>query len=243
MLHRLACRRGGHQDLCFANPATSPPWPSSAWSLPIYFPLMFYRSDPADIHLTVEDAGRPATGPASGPSSIRGTPSAGGTARKPPGGWSRKGRRLGFVLLPGSRHAARPSGPIHLDYGRAMRFGHDPLVEVVIGTYEELWGALARRSRVQSLTHGPLTDVFSGSWAETEEMVSRSGLPPRGSLHGGAEERSGSHLAVPRRRDPAGGSRLSGRDREHGGSGGLVRVGPHIQPVDRARLGRIGELR
>ena len=151
---------------------------------PDHFPLMFYRSDPADIHLTIEDAASlPLT-------SIRAIQHSGnafsrgdcaGTAR-----WLvKEGRRLGlssFLDLD-----MRPAEwPDPLDYGRAMRFTM-ARVEVVIGTYEELWGALAPDPG-PVLTHGPLT---SSQLSATEEMVSdlvlRAGGPSTVVLKRGAD--------------------------------------------------------
>ena len=145
---------------------------------------MFYRSDPADIHLTIEDAaslplGRCRAIQHSGNAFSRGDCAE--TAR-----WLvEEGRRLGlssFLDLD-----MRPAEwPDPLDYGRAMRFAM-VRVEVVIGTYEELWGALAPDPG-PVLTHGPLT---SGQILETEEMVSqlaiRTGDPSTVVLKRGAE--------------------------------------------------------
>ena len=151
---------------------------------PDHFPLMFYRSDPADIHLTVEDASSlPLTGVRaiqhSGNAFSRGDCAE--TAR-----WLvEEGRRLGmssFLDLD-----MRPAEwPDPLDYGRAMRFAM-VRVEVVIGTYEELWGALAPDPG-PVLTHGPLT---SAQILATEEMISdlasRAGGPSTVVLKRGAE--------------------------------------------------------
>ena len=151
---------------------------------PDYFPLMFYRSDPADIHLTIEDAaslplGRCRAIQHSGNAFSRGDCAE--TAR-----WLvEEGRRLGlssFLDLD-----MRPAEwPDPLDYGRAMRFAM-ARVEVVIGTYEELWGALAPDPG-PVLTHGPLT---SSQLSATEELVSdlafRAGGPSTVVLKRGAE--------------------------------------------------------
>lgn len=140
---------------------------------PDHFPLMFYRSDPADIHLTVEDA-------ASLPlRSIRAIQHSGnafsrGVCAETARWLVDEGRRLGlssFLDLD-----MRPAEwPDPLDYGRAMRFAMAS-VEVVIGTYEELWGALATDPG-PVLTHGPLT---SRQLSATEEMVSDLASRPAG---------------------------------------------------------------
>ena len=151
---------------------------------PDHFPLMFYRSDPADIHLTVEDA---ASLPLTGIRAIQhsGNAFSRGVCAETARWLVEEGQRLGlssFLDLD-----MRPAEwPDPLDYGRAMRFAM-ARVEVVIGTYEELWGALAPDPGAV-LTHGPLT-----SWqlSATEEMVSdlasRAGGPSTVVLKRGAD--------------------------------------------------------
>ena len=151
---------------------------------PDHFPLMFYRSDPADIHLTVEDA---AALPLAGIRAIQhsGNAFSRGDCAETARWLVEEGRRLGlssFLDLD-----MRPAEwPDPLDYGRAMRFAMTR-VEVVIGTYEELWGALAPDPG-PVLTHGPLT---SSQLAETEEIVSdlayRAGDPSTVVLKRGAD--------------------------------------------------------
>ena len=151
---------------------------------PDHFPLMFYRSDPADIHLTVEDA---ASLPLAGIRAIQhsGNAFSRGDCAEAARWLVEEGQRLGlssFLDLD-----MRPAEwPDPLDYGRAMRFAM-ARVEVVIGTCEELWGALAPDPG-SVLTHGPLTPQ---QLSATEEMVSdlasRAGGPSTVVLKRGAD--------------------------------------------------------
>ncbi|MDE0230979.1 MAG: PfkB family carbohydrate kinase [bacterium] len=150
---------------------------------PDHFPLMFYRSDPADIHLTIEDA---ASLPLGGIRAIQhsGNAFSRGDCAEAARWLVEEGQRIGlssFLDLD-----MRPAEwPDPLEYGRSMRFAM-ARVEVVIGTYEELWGALAPDPG-PVLTHGPLTP---SQLAATEEMVSdlalRSGGPSTVVLKRGA---------------------------------------------------------
>ncbi len=151
---------------------------------PDHFPLMFYRSDPADIHLTIEDADSlPLT-------SIRAIQHSGNafsrgdcaeTAR-----WLvEEGQRLGlssFLDLD-----MRPAEwPDPLDYGRAMRFAM-ARVEVVIGTYEELWGALAPDPGPE-LSHGTLTpEQLLATEGMVSDLAGEEGGPSTVVLKRGAE--------------------------------------------------------
>lgn len=132
---------------------------------PDHFPLMFYRADPADIHLTVGDAASLPLG------SVRAIQHSGnafsrGDCAEAARWLVEEGRRLGLISF--LDLDMRPAEwPEPLEYGKAMRFAMGR-VEVVIGTYEELWGALAPDPG-PVLTHGPLT---SGQLRAVEEMVS-----------------------------------------------------------------------
>ena len=183
VLHRLAAD-GVDTRFVLRKPACLTSLALLGVEPPDHFPLMFYRSDPADIHLTVEDA---ASLPLTGIRAIQhsGNAFSRGDCAQTARWLVEEGRRLGlssFLDLD-----MRPAEwPDPLDYGRAMRFAM-VRVEVVIGTYEELWGALAPDPG-PVLTHGPLT---SGQVLATEEMVSdlalREGGPSTVVLKRGAE--------------------------------------------------------
>lgn len=151
---------------------------------PDHFPLMFYRSDPADIHLTVEDArslplGRIRAIQHSGNAFSR------GECAQAAQWLVEEGHRLGLVsFLDLDMRPAEWAD--HLDYGRAMRSAI-PLVEVVLGTYEELWGALADDPG-PVLTHGPLTGARR-RWVEQRvvELTSDAGGPSTVVLKRGAD--------------------------------------------------------
>jgi 5-dehydro-2-deoxygluconokinase len=131
---------------------------------PDHFPLMFYRADPADIHLTVQDA---ETLPLHRIGAIQhsGNAFSRGDCAEAARWLVKESHRLdmaSFLDLD-----MRPAEwPDPLEYGRAMRFAM-ARTQVVIGTYEELWAALAPDPG-SSLTHGPLTAVQLNS---TEQMV------------------------------------------------------------------------
>ena len=145
---------------------------------------MFYRSDPADIHLTVEDAGALPLG------RIRAIQHSGnafsrGTCAQTAMWLVEEGRRLGMVSF--LDLDMRPVEWVdHLEYGKAMRSAI-PLVEVVLGTYEELWGALANDPG-PALSHGPLTDA-QRKWVEERvfDLVSNVGGPSTVVLKRGAD--------------------------------------------------------
>ncbi len=172
ILHRLACD-GVDTRFVLRKPGFASSLALLGVEPPDYFPLMFYRSDPADIHLTVEDAGllplaRTRAIQHSGNAFSRGDCAE--TAR-----WLvDEARRLGLhSFLDLDMRPAEWAN--HLDYGRAMRSAIGG-VEVVIGTYEELWGALATDPG-PSLTHGPLADA-ERRWVE--ETVSNLVEGPTG---------------------------------------------------------------
>ncbi len=137
---------------------------------PDHFPLMFYRSDPADIHLTCEDAARL---PLTQTRAIQhsGNAFSLGECAEAARWLVEEAHRLGipsFLDLD-----MRPAEwPDPLDYGRAIRRAL-PRVEVVIGTYEELWGALAPDPG-PSLTHGPLTSSRR-RWVEEQSSQQADG--------------------------------------------------------------------
>ncbi len=120
---------------------------------PDHFPLMFYRSDPADIHLTTEDA---ASLPLHNIRAIQhsGNAFSRGECAEAARWLVEEAHRLAMTSF--LDLDMRPAEwPDPLDYGRAIRWAI-PRVEVVMGTYEELWGALAPDPG-RHLTHGPLT--------------------------------------------------------------------------------------
>lgn len=153
ILHRLACD-GVDTRFVLRKPEHLSSLALLGVEPPDHFPLMFYRTDPADIHLTVEDA---ASLPLSDIRAIQhsGNAFSRGDCARTAQWLVERGHQLGmssFLDLD-----MRPAEwADHLDYGRAMRSAI-PMVEVVIGTYEELWGALAPDPG-PSLTHGPLTE-------------------------------------------------------------------------------------
>ena len=151
---------------------------------PDHFPLMFYRSDPADIHLTTDDAARLPLDRTraiqhSGNAFSRGECAAAAM-------WLvEEAHRLGILSF--LDLDMRPAEwPDPLDYGRAIRRAL-PGVEVVIGTYEELWGALAPDPG-PGLTHGPLTSS-QRRWVEEQsrEQAGGEGGPSTVVLKRGAE--------------------------------------------------------
>lgn len=151
---------------------------------PDYFPLMFYRSDPADIHLTVEDAGCLPLG------RIRAIQHSGnafsrGECAQAAQWLVEEGHRLEMVSFLDLDMRPAEWGD-HLDYGRAMRLVI-PLVEVVLGTYEELWDALASDPG-PTLSHGPLTGA-QRAWVEERlvDLVSDSEGPSTVVLKRGAD--------------------------------------------------------
>ena len=183
ILHRLACD-GVDTGFVLRKPGQLSSLALLGVEPPDYFPLMFYRSDPADIHLTVEDAGalplvRIRAIQHSGNAFSRGECAQ--AAR-----WLvEEGHRLGMVsFLDLDMRPAEWAD--HLDYGRAMR-SVIPLVEVVLGTYEELWGALAADPG-PTLTHGPLTGA-QREWVEERvfELASHPGGPSTVVLKRGAD--------------------------------------------------------
>ena len=198
ILHRLACdgvdtrfvlRKPGHLS-SLALLGVEPP---------DHFPLMFYRIDPADIHVTVEDA---ASLPLSGTRAIQhsGNAFSRGDCARAAQWLVEEAHRLGmssFLDLD-----MRPAEwADHLDYGRAMRSAISG-VEVVIGTYEELWGALAPDPG-PSLTHGPLTEE-QRQWVEATaaDLAGAEGGPSTVVLKRGADptwlfHSDGSHQEVP----------------------------------------------
>lgn len=120
---------------------------------PDHFPLMFYRNDPADIHLTVTDA---ASLPLARIRAIQhsGNAFSRGTCAEAARWLVEEGHRLGMVSF--LDLDMRPAEwPDPLAYGEAIRWAM-PRVDVVIGTYEELWGALAPDPG-GALTHDSLT--------------------------------------------------------------------------------------
>ena len=131
---------------------------------PDYFPLLFYRSDPADIHLTVEDAA------ALPLAEIRAVQHSGNAFSRgecaDAARWLvKEAHRLemtSFLDLD-----MRPAEwPDPLEYGKQMREALTR-VEVALGTYEELWAALTPDPG-PAFTHGPLTEEQRRA---TEEMV------------------------------------------------------------------------
>ena len=151
---------------------------------PDHFPLMFYRSDPADIHLTVEDA---ASVPLADIRAIQhsGNAFSRGDCAHTAQWLVEEAHRLGMAsFLDLDMRPAEWAD--HLDYGRAMRSAI-PLVEVVIGTYEELWGALAPDPG-PSLTHGPLTGP-QRRWVEATvaDLAAATGGPSTVLLKRGAD--------------------------------------------------------
>lgn len=183
ILHRLA-GDGVNTDFVLRKPGHLSSLALLGVEPPDQFPLMFYRSDPADIHLTVEDAaalplGRVRAIQHSGNAFSRGRCAQ--TAM-----WLvEEGHRLGMVsFLDLDMRPAEWAD--HLDYGRAMRSAI-PLVEVVLGTYEELWGALATDPG-PALTHGPLTEA-QRKWVEESvfDLASGTGGPSTVVLKRGAE--------------------------------------------------------
>ena len=161
ILHRLACdgvstrfvlrKRGYLSSLALLG--VEPP---------DHFPLLFYRTDPADIHLTIKDAAalpladHPAFGKCFQPGRLRASlPLAGG------GGTS-----TGHDLVPGLGYAARRvARPARLRKSDAEGHGQGG---GVIGTEEELWAALSPDPG-PSLPHGRLGE---GQRRATEEMIS-----------------------------------------------------------------------
>lgn len=140
---------------------------------PDHFPLLFFRSDPADIHLTVEDA---ASLPLAGIRAIQhsGNAFSRGDCADAARWLVEEANRLGMTSF--LDLDMRPAEwPDPRDYGRAMRFAA-ARVEVVIGTYEEMWAALAPDPG-PSLTHGPLSRAQLGA---TENLVSELVVSPAG---------------------------------------------------------------
>jgi len=171
ILHRLACD-GVDTRFVLRKPGYLSSLALLGVEPPDHFPLMFYRIDPADIHLTVEDA---ALLPLTRTRAIQhsGNAFSRGDCAQTAQWLVEQAHRLGissFLDLD-----MRPAEwADHLDYGRAMREAI-PLVEVVIGTYQELWGALAPDPG-PSLTHGRLTDT-QRQWVEMTigELVAAAG--------------------------------------------------------------------
>ncbi len=164
ILHRLACdgvstrfvlrKRGYLSSLALLG--VEPP---------DHFPLLFYRTDPADIHLTIKDAA------ALPLADIRAIQHSGNAFSR--GDCAQASRWLvaeahGLGMTSFLDLDMRPAEwPDPLDYGRAMRRVMAK-VEVVIGTEEELWAALSPDPG-PSLTHGPLGE---GQRRATEGMIS-----------------------------------------------------------------------
>ncbi len=137
---------------------------------PDHFPLMFYRTDPADIHLTTEDA---AALPLTRVKAIQhsGNALSRGECAQAARWLVGEAHRLGMLSF--LDLDMRPAEwPDPLDYGRAIR-GVLPQVEVVIGTYEELWGALAPDPG-PTLSHGPLTSS-QRRWVEEQSFEQAGG--------------------------------------------------------------------
>lgn len=132
---------------------------------PDHFPLLFYRTDPADIHLTVADAGLL---PLADTRAIQhsGNAFSRGDCAEAAKWLVDEGDRLGissFLDLD-----MRPAEwPDPQEYGRAMRSAIAK-TEVVIGTEEELWASLAPDPGPR-LSHGPLSPRQSRA---VEKMVS-----------------------------------------------------------------------
>ena len=183
ILHRLA-QDGVNTGFVFRKPGYLSSMALLGVEPPDHFPLMFYRSDPADIHLTIEDA---ATLPLSHTKAIQhsGNAFSRGDCADAAKWLVTESHRLG--LLSFLDLDMRPAEwPDPLDYGQAIR-GVLPQVDVVIGTYEELWGALAPDPG-NNLTHGPLTSP-QRRWVEEQchELPARQGGPTTVVLKRGAQ--------------------------------------------------------
>lgn len=183
ILHQLA-ESGVSTRFVFRKPGYSSSLALLGVEPPDHFPLMFYRMDPADIHLTVSDAAGLPLGACRAIQHSGNAFSRGDCAQA--ARWLvEEGRRLGMVsFLDLDMRPAEWSD--HLDYGQKMRWVI-PRVEVVIGTYEELWGALATDPG-PSLSHGSL-GPSRRRWVEetVSELVTGEGGPSTVVLKRGAD--------------------------------------------------------
>ena len=182
ILHRLA-RDGVDTRFVLRKPGYLTSLALLGVEPPDHFPLMFYRSDPADIHLTVEDA---ASLPLPGIRAIQHSGNAfsrGDCAQAARWLVAEAHRRGMSSFLDLDMRPAEWADP--LDYGREMRSAISR-TDVVIGTYEELWGALATDPG-PALTHGPLT-AGQRRWVEgtVSDLAAGSGGPSTVVLKRGA---------------------------------------------------------
>jgi 5-dehydro-2-deoxygluconokinase len=123
---------------------------------PSHFPLMFYRDDPADIHLTIEDFEMIPLGEVRA-IELSGNAFSRGSCATATMHAARRGRELGLVSF--MDLDLRPT-----DWATPRAFGETlrtafPLVDVLIGTEEEFYAALMPDpSRVMDGNHVPEAD-------------------------------------------------------------------------------------